>query len=56
MVSGLGHRVVWCMVMIVLEDHSGSVFAGSRKMEAETSVPTNQFTRSHNPEDYNFES
>jgi hypothetical protein len=33
MLSGLGHRVVWYMVMNVLEEHSGSVFTGSR-MEA----------------------
>jgi hypothetical protein len=34
MQSGLGHRVVWDVVMNVLEDHSGFVFTGSRKMEA----------------------
>jgi hypothetical protein len=32
--SGLGLRVVWYMFMNVLEEHSGSVFTGSRKMEA----------------------
>jgi hypothetical protein len=31
---GLGHCVVWYMVMNVLEVHSGSVFTGSRKMLA----------------------
>jgi hypothetical protein len=31
---GLGHRVVWYMVMNALEEHCGSVFIGGRKMEA----------------------
>jgi hypothetical protein len=31
---GLGHRVVWYMVMNVLEEHSGSVFACTLTMEA----------------------
>jgi hypothetical protein len=30
----LGHRVVWYMVMNVLEEYSGSVFTGNQKMEA----------------------
>jgi hypothetical protein len=34
MQSGLGHRVVWYMVMNVLEEHFGSVFTASLKMEA----------------------
>jgi hypothetical protein len=34
MQSGLGHRIVWYMVMNVLGEHSGCVFTGSRKMEA----------------------
>jgi hypothetical protein len=34
MQSGLGHRVVSYMVMNVLEEQSGSVFTGCRKMEA----------------------
>jgi hypothetical protein len=32
--SGLGHHVLWYMAMNVLEEHSGSVFTGSMKMEA----------------------
>jgi hypothetical protein len=32
--SGLGYRVVWYMVMNILEAHSGSVFTGSRKKGA----------------------
>jgi hypothetical protein len=32
--SGLEHHVGWYMVMNVLEECSGSVFTGSRKMEA----------------------
>jgi hypothetical protein len=32
--SRLGHRVVWYMVMNVLEEHSVSVFTGSQNMEA----------------------
>jgi hypothetical protein len=28
------YRVVWYIVMNVLEEHSGSVFTGSQKMEA----------------------
>jgi hypothetical protein len=32
--SGLGHHAVWYMVMNVLEEHSGSVFTGSWKMDA----------------------
>jgi hypothetical protein len=32
--SGLGHRVVCYMVVNVLEEHSGSVFTGSQKLEA----------------------
>jgi hypothetical protein len=34
MQSGLGHHVVWCMVMHAWEEHSGSVFTGSQMMEA----------------------
>jgi hypothetical protein len=34
MQSGLGHLVVYYMVMNVLEEHSGSVFTGSRKIES----------------------
>jgi hypothetical protein len=37
--SGLGHRVVWYMVMNLLEEHSGSVFTGGGKMEAVCPVP-----------------
>jgi hypothetical protein len=33
MLFELEHRVVWYVVMNVLEEHSGSVFTGSRKME-----------------------
>jgi hypothetical protein len=32
--SGLGHRVVWYMVMNVLEEHSGCAFTRSQKMGA----------------------
>jgi hypothetical protein len=32
--SVLGHRVVWYMIMIVLEENCWCVFTGSRKMEA----------------------
>jgi hypothetical protein len=32
--SGLGHHVVWYMFMNVVEEHYGSVFTGSCKMEA----------------------
>jgi hypothetical protein len=31
--SELGPPVVWYMVMNVLEEHSGCVFTGSRKLE-----------------------
>jgi len=34
MQSGFGHRVVWYMVMNVLEEHSVSIFTGHQKMEA----------------------
>jgi hypothetical protein len=34
MQSGLGHRIVWYMVMNVLEEHSGSIFTGCQNMEA----------------------
>jgi hypothetical protein len=34
MQSGLGHRVVWYMVMNVLEENCGSVFTGGQQMEA----------------------
>jgi hypothetical protein len=34
MQSGLGHRVVWYVVVNVLEELSGSVFTGSWKKEA----------------------
>jgi hypothetical protein len=34
MQSGFGHRVVWYMVMNVLEEHSGPVFTCYQKMEA----------------------
>jgi hypothetical protein len=34
MQSGFEHRVVWYMVMKVLEDQCVSVFTGSQKMEA----------------------
>jgi len=59
--SRLGHRIVWYMVMNVLEEHSGSIFTGRRRMEivypdVKSSVPTNRITSSHNPEYYNFES
>jgi hypothetical protein len=32
--SGLGHHVVWYMVINAFEEHSRSVFTGSQKMEA----------------------
>jgi hypothetical protein len=34
MQSGLGHLVVWYMVMNVLKEYPGSVFTDSQKMEA----------------------
>jgi hypothetical protein len=55
---GLGHRVVWYMVMNVLEEHSGSVFTGSRKTEAvypDRNLDTHQSDYTvHNSKDYNF--
>jgi hypothetical protein len=32
--SGLGHRVVWCMFMDVLEEQYVSILKSHRKMEA----------------------
>jgi hypothetical protein len=32
--SGFGHRIVWYMVMDVLEEHLESVFTGCQEMEA----------------------
>jgi len=32
--SGFGHHVVWYLVMNVLEEHSGSLFTGCKKMDA----------------------
>ena len=32
--SGFGHRIVWYMVMNVLEEHSVSIFTGHQEMEA----------------------
>jgi hypothetical protein len=34
MLSGLGHRVTWCMIVNGLEKHCESGFTGSWKMEA----------------------
>ena len=34
MQSGFGHCIVWYIVMNVLEEHSGSIFAGHQEMEA----------------------
>jgi hypothetical protein len=58
MQSGLGHRVVWYMLMNVLEELSGPVLKAVGRWRqyvlTETSVPTSQTTLSHNLEDYNF--
>jgi hypothetical protein len=57
---GLGLCVVWYMVMSVLEKHSQCSSQASRRYRehvlTEHMVPTNQVTRSPNPEHYNFES
>jgi hypothetical protein len=42
--SGLGHHVVWYMVMKVLEELSGSVLTSSQKMEA---VCPDQYLSTH---------
>ena len=58
MQSGLGHRIVWYMVMNVLEEHSGSVFTVHLKMEAVCCDRKHWYqliTQSYNPEDYSFE-
>jgi hypothetical protein len=34
MQSGLGHSVVWYVVLNVFEEHSGFFFTGSQKMVA----------------------
>jgi len=34
MLSGLGHCIVWCIVVNVLEELSGCIFTGRRKMDA----------------------
>jgi hypothetical protein len=57
MQTGLGHCVVWYMVMNILEEHSGLVFRGSGKMEAvcpDWDVGTCQTTQSCNSENCNF--
>jgi hypothetical protein len=60
MLDGLGHRVVWYMVMNVLEEKSGSSSQAVMKWRqndlTETSVPTSHTAQSHNSEDNNFES
>jgi hypothetical protein len=59
MQSGLGHRVVWYMVMNVLGGLSGTVFIGRWKLKAVCLVRnlgTHQTTQSHNVEDCNCES
>lgn len=52
----LGHRIVWYMVLNVLEEHSGFVFTGilrwMQNVQTEISVPT--VSRYHNVENYNF--
>jgi hypothetical protein len=60
--SRLGHRIVWYMVMNVLEEHFRSihVFSGRQRMEVvypdvKSSVPTYRITSSHNPKYYIFE-
>jgi hypothetical protein len=46
--SGLGRRIVWYMVMNVLEEHSESIFTALEKTDeyalTETMVPTNLIT------------
>jgi hypothetical protein len=44
--SGLGHHVDWYMGVNVLEEHSGSVFKGSWKMEVICPVRTPSFHQS----------
>jgi hypothetical protein len=58
MSSGLGHWLVWYMVMSFLEDHSGYICKGHQMMEAacpdQNLISTGQIMWSHNPQDYNF--
>ena len=59
--SVLGHRVVWYMVMNVLEEKAWVCLYrlsedGCSISWPQTSVPTNHIMWSHNTEDYNFES
>jgi hypothetical protein len=60
MQCGLGHRIVWHKVVNVLEEHSRCIFRGRRKVEVigpdQIPVPTNHITRSHNSEEYSFQS
>jgi len=58
--SGLGHCIVWHIVVNVLEEISGCIFTGRRKMDA--ACPDRNFGSHHqitwspNPDDYSFES
>jgi hypothetical protein len=60
MLSGLGHCIVWHIVMNVLEELSGCIFTGRRKMDA--ACPDRNFGTHQSdyvapyPDDYNFES
>jgi hypothetical protein len=60
MQSGLGHHVVWYVVINVLEEHCGlssqAVGRWRHYVLTKTSVPTSQTTQSHISEDNNFES
>jgi len=51
--SHLRPRVLWYVVMNILEEYSESVFTGHQKMDSpcpdQTSVFTSQIPRSHNP-------
>jgi hypothetical protein len=46
MCSGLGHRIVWYLVMNVLEKHSNCIFTGHQKMET---VGPDQVVCAHDP-------
>jgi hypothetical protein len=58
---GLGHRIVWYMIMNVYKEHSvfGSLQVVPRWRQSvltKTSAPTNQITLFYNLENYDFES